>query len=146
VGGRPISVFLIGKNLWGCAELHRWLDNRESRCEYSTRYHDACSRISRMRFDLVFSEYHLPDRSAFPLLDVLAGSPATLFFARALKNDFLWLLMLDRGRRCVGTRVVRSSNIHGVLDGALLAIENTRGLESLAHELTSTPFTHAVLR
>ena len=144
--GGSISILLVGENLQRCPELHRWLDSQRLLCECAASYQGACSRISRMRFDLVFSEYHLPDRSAFPLLDVLAGSPATLFFARALKNDFLWLLMLDRGRRCVGTRVVRSSNIHGVLDGALLAIENTRGLESLAHELTSTPFTHAVLR
>jgi hypothetical protein len=109
-----ISMLLVGRNLQRCPELYWWLDNRELRCEYAEFCHDACSRISRIQFDLVISEYQLPDRTAFPLLDVLAGSPATLFFSRALATDFLWLLMLDRGRRCVGPRLFdrATSTVH----------------------------------
>ena len=141
-----ISMLLVGRNLQRCPELYWWLDNRELRCDYAEFCHDACSRISRRQFDLVISEYQLPDRTAFPLLDVLAGSPATLFFSRALATDFLWLLMLDRGRRCVGAPVVRSSKLHGALDRAWHAIGNTRALERFADELTSTPFLHSVPR
>ena len=141
-----ISMLLVGRNLQRCPELYWWLDNRELRCDYAEFCHDACSRISRRQFDLVISEYQLPDRTAFPLLDVLAGSPATLFFSRALATDFLWLLMLDRGRRCVGAPVVRSSNLHGALDRVWHAIGNTRALERFADELTSTPFLHSVPR
>jgi len=141
-----ISVLLVGQNVQRCPELHWWLDNRELRYEYAEFYHDTRSRISRRQFDLLISEYQLPDRTAFPLLDVLAGSPATLFFSRALATDFLWLLMLDRGRRCVGASVVRSSDLHGALDRAWQAIGNTRELERFADELTSTPFLHSVPR
>jgi hypothetical protein len=141
-----ISVLLVGQTVQRCPELHCWLDNRELRYEYAEFYHDTRSRISRRQFDLVISEYQLPDRTAFPLLDVLAGSPATLFFSRALATDFLWLLMLDRGRRCVGAPVVRSSNLHGALDQAWHAIGNTSELERLADELTSAPFLHSVSR
>lgn len=139
-----ILILLVGENLQRCSELHRWLYNRDLQCDYSRLYQDACRQISHRQFDLVISEYRLPDRSAFPLLDMLAGSPATLFFSRALKNDFLWLRMLDRGRRCVGAPVVRLSNLHGALDAVLQSIENTRELESLADELISTPFLHPV--
>jgi CheY-like chemotaxis protein len=142
----PISILLVGEKVQQCAELHRWLHSRGLWCEYAEFYRDACSRISRRQFDLVISEYQLPDRTALPLLDMLAGSPATLFFSRALTTHFLWLLMLDRGRRCVGAPAVRSSNLHGALDRVLHAIGNTRELESLADELTSIPFLHSVSR
>jgi CheY-like chemotaxis protein len=142
----PISILLVGEKVQRCAELHRWLHNRGLWSEYAEFYRDACSRISRRQFDLVISEYQLPDRTALPLLDMVAGSPATLFFSRALTTDFLWLLMLDRGRRCVGAPTVRSSNLHGALDRVLHAIGNTRELERLADELTSTPFLHSVSR
>jgi CheY-like chemotaxis protein len=122
-----ISVLLVGQNVQRSPELHWWLDNRELRCEYAESCHDACSRVSRRQYDLVISEYQLPDRTAFPLLD-------------------LWLLMLDRGRRCVGAPVVRSRNLHGELDQALHAIGNTHDLERFADELTSTPFLKSVSR
>ena len=120
--GGSISILLMGENLQHCAELHRWLDNQRLRCECAASYRGGCSRISRRQFDLVISEYQLPDRTAFPLLDLLAGSPATLFFSRALENDFLWVLMLDRGRRCIGAPIVRSSKLHGALDSVLYTI------------------------
>jgi hypothetical protein len=94
----------------------------------------------------VISEYQLPDRSAFPLLDTLAGSPTTLFFSRVIEDDSLWLLMLDRGRRCVGAPVVRSNNLHATLDTSLRTIEHVRELEKLADELCSSPFEQAVSR
>jgi hypothetical protein len=80
-----ISMLLVGENVNRCPELHWWADNRELWCEYTEFYHEACNRISRRQFDLVISEYQLPDRTAFPLLDVLAGSPATLFFSEPLR-------------------------------------------------------------
>jgi CheY-like chemotaxis protein len=141
-----ISVLLVGENLRHCPDLHRWLDKERLRWEYAESYQDACSRISRRPFDLVISEYQLPDRTALPLLDVLAGSPATLFFFRVLENDFLWLLMLDRGRRCVGAPILRSRNLHGALDRVSCTIETTRQLDNLADKLTSTPFLDCVAR
>jgi hypothetical protein len=146
MSNNSISMLLVGQNVQRCPELRWWLDNRELRREYAESCHDACSRVSRRQYDLVISEYQLPDRTAFPLLDVLAGSPATLFFSRTLATDFLWLRMLDRGRRCVGAPVVRSSNLHGALDQALHAIGHTREVERFADEFTSTPFLHSVSR
>ena len=141
-----ISILLVGKNLQCCPELYRWLDNRRLRYESVESYENARGWISRRQFDLVMSESQLPDRTAFPLLDVLAGSPATLFFSRALEKDFLWLLMLDRGRRCIGAPIVRSSKLQGALDSVLYTIETTRELEDFADELTSNPFLDSVSR
>lgn len=135
-----ISALLVGKQVQGCPELRCWFDSRRLTSEHSASFQEACDRIRQKQFDLIISEYQLPDRTAFPLLSVLAGSPATLFFARALKREFLLLLVVDRGRRCVGNPVVLSRNLHVALDRALHAIENAREMNSLADELTSTHF------
>ena len=65
-------------------------------------YRDAFNLVSHTQFDLVLSQYQLPDRTAFPLLDWLVGSSATLFFSTRVEKGFLWLQMLERGKRCVG--------------------------------------------
>ena len=141
-----VLVLVVGENLQRCVELHRWVGGRGLRHEYASCYRDACDRLSRRPFDLVLSEYQLPDRSAFPLLDMLVGSPATLFFSRVVEADSLWLMMLDRGRRCGGAPVVRSNELHGTLDNSLRAIEDARESERLADELCASPFEQVVSR
>ena len=82
-------ILLVGENLQRCLELRGWLDDREYPCEFSESFQEALRRRSQKQFELVISEYQLPDRSAFPMLDLLAGTPTTLFFSRALATDFL---------------------------------------------------------
>jgi hypothetical protein len=86
----------------------------------------------------VISEYQLPDRTALPLTDMLAGSPATLLFCRAVTSHFSWLIMLERGRRCVGYPVVRSHNLHGVLDRLLPMTQKEQRLNPSIVGLVST--------
>jgi hypothetical protein len=74
-----------------------------------------------MQFDIVLSEYQLPDRTAFPLLDRLEGSSATLFFSTRVEDGSLWLKMLERGKRCVGAPLVRSIDLTKVIDTLLQA-------------------------
>jgi hypothetical protein len=57
----------------------------------------------------------LPDRTAFSLLDWLIGSPATLFFSTVVESGCLWLPMLERGKRCVGAPLLRSSDFNEAL-------------------------------
>jgi hypothetical protein len=80
-----------------------------------------------MQFDLVLSQYQLPDRTAFPLLDRLVGSPATLFFCARVEDGSLWLKMLDRGNRCLGAPLLRSDDLTKalctVLDAAVQSSE-----------------------
>lgn len=102
-----ISILLVGENLQRCPELHRWLDNQRLRCECAASYQGACSRIPRRQFGLVISEYQLPDRTAFPLLDLLAGSPATLFFFTG-SRERLFVAAHARPRATVHRRPDRS--------------------------------------
>ena len=115
-----ISVLLVGEALENFPQLLRWLDSRGCRCRLAKSYRDACNLVSCMQFDLVLSQYQLPDRTAFPLLDRLVGSPATLFFCARVEDGSLWLKMLDRGNRCVGAPLLRSDDLTEALGTVML--------------------------
>jgi CheY-like chemotaxis protein len=109
MSNRPIMVLLVGEVPKSSLELLVWLYERGCRCHFATSYRDACSLISRAQFDLVLSQYQLPDRKAFSLLDRLIGSPATLFLSTVVESGCLWLPMLERGKRCVGAPMLSNA-------------------------------------
>jgi CheY-like chemotaxis protein len=119
VSRESISVLLVGESVRHSPQLVQWLERRGCTCRFAPSYRDACMAITRIQFDLVLSQYDLPDRTAFPLLEWLAGSPATLLFSARVESGFLWLKMLDRGERCVGFPAVRSSALIAMLGQAL---------------------------
>ena len=86
----------------------------------------------RAQFDLVLSQYQLPDRTAFPLSDRLVGSPATLFFCARVEDGSLWLKMLDRGHRCVGAPLLRSDDLTEALGTVLDAAVQASEMEALS--------------
>jgi CheY-like chemotaxis protein len=116
----PVMVLLVGETARSSSNVLEWLERRGSRCQFSRSYGDACELIRSTQFDLVLSEYQLPDRTAFPLLDWLEGSSATLFFSTRVEDGSLWLKMLERGTRCVGAPILRSRDLPKAL-GTLLA-------------------------
>ena len=99
--------------------MMNWLYKRGCQCHFAMSCQEACSLISDTQFDLVLSQYQLPDRTAFPMLDWLAGSPATLFLSTPVENGCLWLPMLERGKRCVGASLLRSNDMPEALGKAL---------------------------
>ena len=120
MGIEPIMILLVGESAGRSSRLFQWLARRSCNCQFATSYRDACDLISRTAFDLVLSQYQLPDRTAFPLLEWLAGSHATLLFSARVEDGFLWLKMLERGRRCVGAPAMRSNALIATLDQVLM--------------------------
>ena len=116
---KSMRVLLVGENARSSLTLLQWLKGRGCRCQLAECYRDACALISSMQFDLVLSEYRLPDRTAFPLLDWLLGSPTTLFFSTRSEDGSLWLKMLERGERCVSAPVLRSDDFVEALEKAM---------------------------
>ena len=128
----PIMVLLIGETARSCRQLMDWLYKRGCQCDFAMSYWEARNLISRKQFDLVLSQYQLPDRTAFPLLDCLAGSPATLFLSTAVENGCLWLPMLERGERCVGAPLLRSNDLTQALGKALNTAVKSHEMETVA--------------
>jgi CheY-like chemotaxis protein len=133
VSREPINILLVGESVRHSPQLVQWLESRGCTCRFAPSYRDACMAIGRIQFDLVLSQYDLPDRTAFPLLEWLAGSPATLLFSACVESGFLWLKMLERGERCVGFPAMRSSALIAALDHALTHAPsvNTSAAETL---------------
>ena len=119
MSAKPMMVLLVGEGTRNSVQLLQWLDARGSRCQFARSFQDACPLIAPTDFDLVLSEYHLPDRSAFPLLDLLEGSLATLFFCTRVEDGSIWLKMLERGKRCAGVSVTRSNEFANALAAAV---------------------------
>ena len=122
---KPIMVLLVGETAKGSLKLLNWLNSRGCLCQPAQSYRDACNLMSCTQFDLVLSQYQLPDRTAFPLVDRLIGSPATLFFSARVEDGSLWLKMLERGNRCVGAPLLRSDELAKALARVLdVAVES----------------------
>jgi CheY-like chemotaxis protein len=128
---RPKTVLLIGETARSSLQLMDWLDTRGCQCHFAMSYGEARDLISRTQFDLVLSQYQLPDRTAFPLLDCLAGSSATLLLSKAVEDGSLWLPMLEHGERCVGAPLLRSNDLAEVLDNALHTAVKSGELETV---------------
>ena len=125
-------VLLIGENAKNSSHLLAWLYRKGSSCQFAESYRDACDLIPSTEFDLVLSEYQLPDRTAFPLVDWLEGSSATLFFSTRVEYGSLWLKMLDRGQRCVGAPLMRSGDLMKELAATLEAATEPCETESVS--------------
>ena len=102
-----IRVLLVGQTARSSFQLVQWLDDRGCQCHFASSCKDACVLVSETPFDLVISQFELPDRTAYPLVDRLLGSTATLFFSKPVENGCWWLPMLIRGRECVGAPGLR---------------------------------------
>jgi CheY-like chemotaxis protein len=109
MGVEPVKVLLVGEGARNSLQLLQWLSYRGCSCQVAQSCRDACNLVSRTQFDLVLSQYQLPDRTAFPLVDRLAGSPATLFFSTRVESGSLWLKMLEQGKRCIAAPVLQSN-------------------------------------
>ena len=137
MSNRPMMVLLVGEVPRSSLQLLLWLYERGCRCHFATSYRDACSLISRTPFDLVLSQYQLPDRTAFSLSDWLIGSPATLFLSTVVESDCLWLPMLERGKRCVGAPVLRSSDFNEAIAKVLGVEGRCDEMENVASGVSS---------
>ena len=124
-------VLLVGESVGRSPKLLGWLNSRGCLCHCAISYCDACDLISRTQFDLVISEYQLADRTAFPLLDLLDGSPATLLFLTVVENGSLWLPMLERGKRCIGAPVLCPNNLTATLDKLSSTEVDSREIETV---------------
>jgi hypothetical protein len=87
--------------------------------------------LSQRDFDLVLCQYDLPDRTAFPLLDWLEGSPSTLIFTRPGRGS-RWLPVVERGRRCLDRPLLRTTDLPNALETMLDGLAMTTSTEGLS--------------
>src|SRR6201984_3882041 len=111
MSGTRTTVLLAGDTAARSATLRKWLSRRACHCQFAKSFQDAFRLLSQRKFDLWLCQYELPDRTAFPLLDWLEGSPSTLIFAARSGRSGRWLPVVERGKRCLDRPLVRKSDL-----------------------------------
>lgn len=114
----PPMVLLVGETARSSLHVLQWLKRRGCHSQLAQSYRDACNLMVCTQFDLVLSQYQLPDRTAFPLLEWV-------------EDGSLWLKMLERGKRCVGAPVLRSNDLKNTVASALDAAVESYEKESV---------------
>ena len=137
MNGKPIMVLVAGESAKSFLQLLLWLYERGCRCHFAASYRDALNLVSSIQFDLVLSQYQLWDRTAFPLIGRLAGSPATLFLSTQVEDGSLWLKMLERGEHCVGAPLLRSNELIAALAKVLGDEGSSDEMETFAKGVNS---------
>ena len=117
-----VKVLLIAENPRASSHLTERLAKHGCGCEFAGSLGEATSRLQANDYDLVLSATRLPDGGAFPLMDLLEGSDATLFYFHAVEEGCWWLPGVRHGRKCFGSSALRSNEFVPVLDEAIDAI------------------------
>src|ERR1017187_8254613 len=96
------DVLLVGQNLHRALALtdglHRW----GFRCHFAGNMRAASDLLSSYPVDLVLSNTHLSDETAFGLLVALAGLPVTASLCLPVENCYFWLPAIYGGKECLG--------------------------------------------
>jgi CheY-like chemotaxis protein len=111
----PTTVLLAGDTTPRSATLRKWLSRRGCYCQFATSFREACRLMSQTEFDLVLCQYELQDRTAFPLLDWLNGSRATLLFSARAGKRTRWLPVIEHGKRCLDRPLLLTTELPNVL-------------------------------
>jgi len=137
MSGTATNVLLAGDIAMRSATLRKWLGQRGCHCELVTSFEDACRALSQREFNLVLCQYNLRDRTAFPLLDRLEGSPSTLVFSAESRRGSRWLPVIERGKRCLDRPLLRTTDLPVALGKILDGSANTdiKGHVALVEDL-----------
>jgi CheY-like chemotaxis protein len=136
MSGTHTTVLLAGDTAARSATLRKWLSDRRCHFQCAKSFQDACRVLSQGKFDLVLCQYELPDRTAFPLLDWLEGSPSTLIFAAKSGRSSRWLPVVERGKRCLDRPLLRTADLPNTLGDMLdTRPQRCRGKRSVGGQL-----------
>jgi DNA-binding NtrC family response regulator len=116
--GKP-KVLLIGggPQYWSCSAMY--LRRCGCDCQFAFSYQETRWLVGAQGFDLVLSLLRLQDGSAFPLIRLLEGSSATLFFCLSVEDGCWWLPALRCGLNSFGSSALRPRDFVAALEEAI---------------------------
>ncbi len=109
------KILLVGREFTPGSTFLERLCRNGCACAVAGSLEEARAVVRESEFDLVLSGIALADGSAVPLLGLLEGTPATLFFCVAVHDGCWWLPALDRGRRTWGQAALRPAQFAAIL-------------------------------
>ena len=123
--GKPKALF-VGEKPVRHSHLADHVNAKGCDCTFAASYDEACSRLRAEHFDFIFSPMRLRGVTLFPLMDLLEGSEATLFYFHAVEEGFWCLPALRQGQRCFGSSGLRASEFVSQLDELIEVVQRDR--------------------
>lgn len=95
---------------------------------------EAEALANTFRFDLVLATESLPDGRAYAMTQMMARGGGTLIVAIALSESCLWLPVVEKGERVLGTRALNSEQFEREAEKILRA-NDPQQLRTLAADV-----------
>lgn len=95
---RGMTVLLVGKGARNTPILEDHLRKRGCDICFATTRKQATEILQRHRFDVVLSEFMLPDGSAYQLMALLRDTETTMFFSNSVEEGCWWMTALFKGQ------------------------------------------------
>lgn len=96
---------------------------------------DGESLLKTFQIDIVLAAENLPDGRGYDLADCVARQLGTLMVGVALSENALWLPVIDRGRRVLGSRAIGARMLEAELIRELTERALARGASVSATHL-----------
>jgi DNA-binding response OmpR family regulator len=134
---KSAAVLLVGETAARSTTVRKWLSKMGCSFCVVTCFEGARSWLTQMHFDLVLCNYQLVDRTAFPLLDWLEGSPSSLIFCSKRGRESRWLPVIEHGERRLDRQLLGARNLTSALESILAgrARQGSGGIRVLEEEL-----------
>ncbi len=101
------SVLLVGREFIESPATINWFLKRRRGCLAVSTLGEVREVNPLRKFDLILSNYHLPDGKGFTLIDLFRDHPTSLFLSHQVENGCIWLPGILRGVRCWGAAALK---------------------------------------
>jgi hypothetical protein len=96
---------------------------------------DARELLKTFQIDVVLAAESLSDGRGYDIAETIARQTGTLLVGVALSENSLWLPVIDRGTRVLGSRAIGAKLLEAELVRVLTKCADARGAEPVAHPL-----------
>jgi len=114
-------LLVVGETTSSTQALIEQLSQRGTECASARSVHEAIVSLRNSHFDAVLATEILPDGRAYELMPAVEKSGGNLLVAIALSESSLWLPVVDRGRRVLGSRALNANMLASELERLTMA-------------------------
>ena len=109
------NILLVGREFIESPVVTDWFLRRQRQCLLASTVNEAGKLSKSRKFDLILSNYHLPDGTGFALIDQFRNLPVSLFLSHPVEDGCIWLPGILRGVMCWGAAAMKPRAFVGLL-------------------------------
>ena len=129
------TVLLIGESPRSFSHISKRLEESGCRCRFAQNYEEARQTLLQGNFDIVLSAVPPHDNAIASLVEILAGTGASFFYALPVEESCWWLPALRQGERCIGAPALRPNEFANVLSQVVEEFRSARTIEGKPEDL-----------